>query len=168
MVKKLKRVEIAQLAAFHRLASNGLLRLKNSVYNFAFLWVVDSGGIQEVEMGRPRMSRKRSIPDSVRAGRSRIVPYYRGEDFRMRHARRLSANLEQEANVRRWCGQRGLKLRITNEGHHWQITDGGFLAEWWPSSAKLVIGKKWHDGIHCHDYKQALKVIEDFHRKKRL
>ena len=33
---------------------------------------------------------------------------------------------------------------------------------------KLVIGKKWHDGIHFHDYKQALKVIEDFHRKKRL
>ena len=83
-------------------------------------------------------------------------------------ARRLSANLEQEANVRRWCEQRGLTLRITNEGHHWQITDGGFLAEWWPSSAKLVIGKKWHDGIHCHDEKQALKVIEDFHRKKRL
>ena len=69
----------------------------------------------------------------------------------MRHARRLSANLEQEANVRRWCEQRALTLRITNEGHHWQITDGGFLAEWWPSSAKLVIGKKWHDGIHCHD-----------------
>jgi hypothetical protein len=35
-VKKLKRVEIAELAAFHRLTSNGLLRLKNSVYNFAF------------------------------------------------------------------------------------------------------------------------------------
>ena len=96
------------------------------------------------------------------------MPYYRGEDFRRCHARRLSANLEQEANVHRWCGQRGLTLRITNEGHHWQIADGGFLAEWWPSSAKLVIGKKWHDGIHCHDYKQALKVIEDFYRNQRL
>src|SRR2546430_4225434 len=57
--------------------------------------------------------------------------------------------------VRRWCGQRGLTLRITNEGHHWQIADGGFLAEWWPSSAKLVIGKKWHDGIHCHEIGRA-------------
>jgi hypothetical protein len=36
MVKKLKRVEIAQLAAFHRLTSNGFLPLKNSLYNFAF------------------------------------------------------------------------------------------------------------------------------------
>ena len=33
---------------------------------------------------------------------------------------------------------------------------------------KLVIGRKWHDGIHCQDYKQALRIIEDFHRKKRL
>jgi hypothetical protein len=73
------------------------------------------------------MSRKRSIPDSVSAGQEpyRSVPPRRG------HARRLSANLEQEANVRRWCEQQGLTLRITNEGHHWQITDGGFLAEWW-------------------------------------
>jgi hypothetical protein len=39
MVKKLKRVEIAYLAAFHRLTSNGLLRLKNSVYNLAFTGV---------------------------------------------------------------------------------------------------------------------------------
>ena len=114
------------------------------------------------------MSRERPISDRLSSGRSRIVPYYRGEHFRTRHARRLFANLEQEASVRQWCQQKGLMLRITNEGHHWQITDGRFLAEWWPSSAKLVIGKKWHDGIHCHDYKQALKVIEDFHRKKRL
>ena len=55
-------------------------------------------------------------------------------------------------------------MRITNEGHHWQITGGSLLAEWWPSSAKLVIGKKWHDGIHCHDYKQALKIIEDSYK----
>ena len=62
------------------------------------------------------MSRKRSIPDCVSAGSSRIVPYQRGEDFGTRHARRLSANLEQETNVRRWGDQRGLTLRITNEG----------------------------------------------------
>src|SRR5260370_4029492 len=36
MVKKLKRVEIAYLAAFHRLTSNVLLLLKNNVYNLAF------------------------------------------------------------------------------------------------------------------------------------
>jgi hypothetical protein len=113
------------------------------------------------------MSRKKSIPDRVKAGQSRVIPYRQGEGFRARHARRLNANLEQEVNVRRWCEKRGWTLRITNEGHHWQLTDGRFLAEWWPSSAKLVIDKCWHDGIHCHDYKQVLKVIEDFLEKKR-
>ena len=113
------------------------------------------------------MSRRRPIPDRLSSGRSRIVPYYRGEDFSTRHARRLSANLEQVANVHRWCQQQGLTLRITNDRHHWQITGGGFLAQWWPSSAKLVIGKRWHDGVHGHDYKQALKAIEDFYRNQR-
>jgi len=112
------------------------------------------------------MSQKRSIPDRLSAGTSRVVPYQRGEDFRTRHARRLSLNLEQETNVRRWCQQRGLTLRITNEGHHWQITDGCFLAEWWPPTAKLVIGKRWGDGVHCHDYKQALKVIENSYKRQ--
>ena len=112
------------------------------------------------------MSRKRSIPDIVTAGRSRIVPYRRGEDFRTRHTRRPRANLEQKANLRQWCEQRGLTLPITNEGHHWQITEGSFLAEWSPSSPKLVIGKRGHDGIHSHDYRQALKVIADFYRKQ--
>jgi hypothetical protein len=113
------------------------------------------------------MARRKSIPDRVRAGRSRIVPYRNGETFKARHERRLYANLEQEAKVREWCRQRGLTLRITNNGHHWQFANSSFLAEWWPSSAKLVIGKSWQHGIHCHDYKQALDVIEDFHRKQR-
>jgi hypothetical protein len=38
---------------------------------------------------------------------------------------------------------------------------GPFLVEWWPSSAKLVLNKKWGEGVHCHDYKQALRVIEE-------
>jgi hypothetical protein len=42
---------------------------------------------------------------------------------------------------------------------------GPFLAEWWPSSAKLVLDKKWGEGIHCHDYKQALTVIEESSRR---
>ena len=106
------------------------------------------------------MARKKSIRDRVSAGRSSIVPYRRGENFSARHSRRLSANLQYEMKVREWCQQNGFGLRITNEGHHWQVTRGEFLAEWWPSSAKLVIDKRWHGGIHCHDYKQALEIIQ--------
>jgi hypothetical protein len=108
------------------------------------------------------MSRKGSIPDRVSAAKSRMVPYQPGEDFRTRHARRLSANLEQEANVRRWCQQRGLILRITTAGHHWPITDGYFLAEWWPSSAKTRDWQMLAQRIPRHDYKQVLEGHRGF------
>jgi hypothetical protein len=68
--------------------------------------------------------------------------------------------LRHQSVFREWCQQLGLACRITNGGHHWQVTKGSFLAEWWPSSAKLVINKLWHDGIHCHDYKQAFEIIQ--------
>ena len=77
-----------------------------------------------------------------------------------RHNRRLHGNLRYEAEVREWCRTRGFNLRITNNGHHWQLTKQNFLAEWWPSSAKLVFNKQWNKGCHCHDYRQALELIE--------
>jgi hypothetical protein len=87
------------------------------------------------------------------------VPYRVGEGARLRHYRRLDANLGFQASVEKWCKSQGFDLRITNNGHHWQLTKDHFLAEWWPSSAKLVLNKEWDQGIHCHDYKQALAVI---------
>jgi hypothetical protein len=38
------------------------------------------------------MSRRRSIPDTVTAGSSRLVPYRRSKDFKSRHVRRQNAN----------------------------------------------------------------------------
>ena len=77
-----------------------------------------------------------------------------------RHTRRLHGNLRCESEVREWCRTRGFNLRITNEGHHWQLNKNKFVAEWWPSSAKLVFNKQWNKGCHCHDYRQALELIE--------
>ena len=76
-----------------------------------------------------------------------------------RHGRRLRSNLRYESQVREWCRGHGFALRISNEGHHWQLTKEKFVAEWWPSSAKLVVNKQWVRG-HCHDYGQALEMIE--------
>jgi len=77
-----------------------------------------------------------------------------------RHTRRLHSNLRYQAEVSEWCRARGFALRITNEGHHWQLTKDKFVAEWWPSSAKLVINKRWSEGCHCHDFRQALELID--------
>jgi len=106
------------------------------------------------------MSRRTRIRDVKHAGRSSLVPYRRGENPRQRHARRLHSNLHYEAQVREWCHDHGFGLRISNEGHHWQLTKDKFVAEWWPSSAKLVFHKQWNQGCHCHDYRQALEMIE--------
>ncbi len=106
------------------------------------------------------MSRRTRIRDVQLAGRSSLVPYRRGEDPQQRHARRLHRNLHYEAHVREWCRGHGFALRISNEGHHWQLTKDKFVAEWWPSSAKLVFNKQWNQGCHCHDYRQALEMIE--------
>ena len=81
-----------------------------------------------------------------------------------RHSRRLAVNLSNQAKLRRWCEENDLTLQITNQGHHWQVMQNGFVAEWWPSSAKLVINKQWHAGIHCHDYEQAFQVIRNVFR----
>ena len=105
------------------------------------------------------MPRRYRIPDVQSAGRSSLVPYRRGEAPMARHTRRLNSNLRYEAQARRWCSEHRFNLRISNQGHHWQLTKDKFVAEWWPSSAKLVINKQWSDRCHCHDYRQSLELI---------
>lgn len=95
--------------------------------------------------------------DTRTLGKSQIVPFKRDEDWHSRHARRMNANLNHADELKNWCGEHGWRFDIKNEGHHWMITKGKTIVEWWPSSAKLVKNKQWGRGYHCHDY---LKVIE--------
>lgn len=98
--------------------------------------------------------------DRSKAGRSNIVPYKPGEDSSDRHWRRLSVNLEHEEEIRLQAGARGLKLQIANDGQHWMFARPGLIAEWWPSSAKLVFNKQWRRGVHCHDWQQVFREID--------
>ena len=93
-------------------------------------------------------------------GRSTIVPFVPGEDAGDRHSRRISANLCDENDARDAAKGIGLALRIADEGHHWIFDRQGFVADWWPSSAKLVFNKQFSRGIHCHDWQQ---VIQELH-----
>ncbi len=76
-----------------------------------------------------------------------------------RHTRRLNANIEYEVEVRDWCTAHGVGMAITNEGHHWKFFYEGKVAEWWPSSAKLVFQKAYRQGTHCHDYEQLKAAL---------
>lgn len=105
------------------------------------------------------MSRRFRYADRASAGRSQIAPFLPGEGHRDRHARRLSVNLDAEASMRAWADEHGLALYITNNGHHWRFECGTFMAEWWPSSAKLVFGRQYKRGIHVHDWTQVQREI---------
>ena len=106
----------------------------------------------------------RGFRDRLKAGRSAIVPYLAGEDPGDRHERRLRANLQHEQDVREQAAARGLSLCILNDGQHWILSQFGFLAEWWPRSAKLVFNKQWKRGVHAHDYLQVFREIDEVRR----
>jgi hypothetical protein len=100
------------------------------------------------------MSRKK-IPDQISVGRSELVPYKKGESSGARHDRRKGHALKNKEELFLWCQQHGIKLTITNHGHHWKFVRGDRLCEWWPSSAKFVVDLNYRKGIHVHDFTQA-------------
>lgn len=106
------------------------------------------------------MARKRErYPDVGSVGRSRIVPFHKGEKPMERHGRRLRTNLSYRKEVEGWARRNGYALQIKNEGHHWLFERDGFVAEWWPSSAKLVLNRDYPHGLHVHDWRQAASVL---------
>lgn len=98
-------------------------------------------------------------PDRRSAGRSKLIPFVPGEEDRIRHYRRLTVNLDNREVVEAWCAEWSVALAVKNEGHHWIFTHGESIAEWWPSSAKLVFNKRWNHGIHVHGFRQAAEII---------
>ena len=102
---------------------------------------------------------------------SKICPYIEGEAPMARHDRRLETNLSYEAEMRDWCAENGVTLAIKNGGHHWRFTRvvrrgsnkrktkmAG--ADWWPSSAKLVLLQQWDRDWHVHDFRAVQHVLE--------
>jgi hypothetical protein len=67
----------------------------------------------------------------------------------------------QEAQVRAWVEQRGCSLRVLNAGHHWLLQKLGFMAEWWPSSAKLVVNREYHRDQHAPHWADVVAVLQN-------
>lgn len=110
--------------------------------------------------------------DKTKVGRSSIVPFRPNEDAADRHWRRMSSAMEHRGELALCCKEMGLTLVISNGGHHWRILDSETtIVQWWPSSAKCVVGStvngrlprsNWKNGIHVHDWKQLTKIIMDY------
>jgi len=98
--------------------------------------------------------------DNRKAGRSETIPFIEGERACDRHQRKKDTNLGKLPEIFEWCKEQGLLLKVLNEGYHWVFKKKDwFVADWWPSSAKLVIGRQWDKGIHCHDHNQVQRKI---------
>ncbi len=104
------------------------------------------------EMGRNK--------DITTAGRSRLVPWFPNETDQERHERRLRTAMATRHKLEAWCDMNDLLLLVMDAGLHWKIDQPGFIAQWWPSTAKLVINKQWNNGIHVHDYEQVIAQIK--------
>jgi len=101
---------------------------------------------------------------------ARLCRFRRHENPVARHDRRY-----EEANSRRskrmlrqWCEAHGLKLTITNDGHHFSVRSPADdyrtpWCQWWPRTAKLVFCMNYRHGIHVHD---VCQVIEEMATRK--
>lgn len=106
------------------------------------------------------MKKRSRYQDKKSVGRSSIIPFKKDEKWDARHKRRLGANLHFKDKLGNWCKKNGVSFEVKNEGHHWLFIKGATKIDWWPSSAKVIFNQVWDEGIHCHDYKQLIKVIE--------
>jgi len=100
-------------------------------------------------------------------GRSKICPYIVGEVASHRHARRKRTALKYFEEARAWAKKNGFELTIHNDGHHWVWKSGKFRAEWWPSSARLVVMQRWDRDWHMHDHKQVQNIVRKQFRKEK-
>jgi len=99
-------------------------------------------------------------PDAKNAGRSKKIPFIPGEAPQKRHERRFTRNLREHEDFKEWTEVHGIIFTIKNDGPHWIISlNPSVFAEWWPSSAKLVLHKRWELGIYCHDIDQLKRFL---------
>src|SRR2546421_1475228 len=108
---------------------------------------------------RPRMRlRKGQIPSS-------------DEYKRLRRDQRMERTPELESQVRAWAEQLRCSLRVLNDGHHWLFQKPGFMAEWWPSSARLAVNweyDRYHHGPHWADAVAVLLTVVSVQGRQNL
>ena len=109
--------------------------------------------------------RRERMPDVKSLGGSALTAHLKRLPSLYRHKERLKINLEHEKDVRDWCRAHRFTLAIREDGRHWKLagpTAGGFVfVEWWPANARLVFNGRDGEGVHCHDYQQLLKALEE-------
>ena len=58
-----------------------------------------------------------------------------------------------------WCAEMLVVLTIRNDGQHWLFTSGDNLVEWWPSTSKCVINKRWKSPRQVANWSKVTPVL---------
>lgn len=66
-----------------------------------------------------------------------------------------------------WCHAQGLVFRVSNENHHWRISEGSSSnADWYPSSGKLVFNKDYSRVLHVTSIEELKReLLREFNRR---
>jgi hypothetical protein len=101
----------------------------------------------------------KSSPSPRRRDRRVLAP----EEYKkQRRERRMERISRLEEQVRVWAERHGCSLRVLNDGHHWRLQKAGFMAEWWPSSARLAVNRDYGRHIHAPHWAEVLTALEQY------
>jgi hypothetical protein len=79
---------------------------------------------------------------------------------RQQREQRIQRTSNSESQVRACTEQRGCSLRVLNDGHHWLFQKPGFMAEWWPSSARLALNRDYLHDYHAPHWPDVMAVLQ--------
>ncbi len=70
-----------------------------------------------------------------------------------RHGRVRADALDLFRATVRWGSDHGIMVEVSTLGHHWKFhtTNMRHVAEWWPSSGKLVVEAKYKKALYAPD-----------------
>jgi hypothetical protein len=109
--------------------------------------VHDSATLVRMKSSRPTYRRERRV----------LSP----EEYKkQRRERRMHRTADLESEVCAWAEQRGCSLRVLNDRHHWLFQRPGFMAEWWPSSARLAVNREYGRYIHAPHWAEVMSVLQ--------
>ena len=103
---------------------------------------------------------KSSPPPHRRDRRVLLLEEYK----KQRRERRMERTSRLEEQARVWAEGHGCSLRVLNDGHHWLFQKPGFVAEWWPSSAKLVVNRDYGSDIQAPHWADVVAALAEHFR----
>lgn len=110
----------------------------------------------------PDPTERRNIDANKVYGPSCHCPkgYVQNKDWRERHAFRLRRAEACEAIARKWCRKNGWTLHRVDNNTRWLMRiNGVIIADWSPSTARLIVLQDRDKPYHAHGWDQVAGIV---------